>query len=245
MSLILEALRKSEAERQAAQLPGLIAPARPGRAHGARRGRWLLLPLVLLLGLAIGILAPRWWSAQVTPAPDPSQMTAIGESTPAGTDNGRAAEPAPPTAQSPASPASAPVTESQVRAEAPASAAQAVRPEDPPSQGASPSLPTLPSVPSVSPGAPSAAPQAADEASRIPDAAPLSNMPPGQRQQLPELRLTVHVFNEDPARRFALVDGRRVEQGASLGNGVVLREIRREGLLLDIDGQPWLLERPR
>lgn len=230
MSLILEALRKSEAERQAAQLPGLLAPAHRSSRRGAARSRWLLFPLVLALGLLIGWLGPRWWTP--TPAADSAADSAATA-----------------TEQDPAPPASSPADVIQMAPPAidtggspPAlPAGPADRPDQASADAARPAAPVEPSA-----AAPAALPApSAGNAPPVPDAAPLSQMPQAQRQQLPALRLSVHVFNDDAERRFALVDGRRVQDGADLGSGVRLREIRRDGLLLDVNGQPWLLERPR
>ncbi len=242
MSLILEALRKSEAERQAAQLPGLIAPASQARTRDKRRARWLLLPLVLLIGLVLGGLAPRWWSAEVASPPGEDATRAGEETAVPALSAEQASGSAPASGSSPAQAPNTPAATTAIPAQAPAPAPQAAEINSLPPVGADKTPADI-----ASSADPAQAPSrsAGPAAPPIPDAAPLASMPQGQRQQLPDLRLTVHVFNEDPGKRFALVDGRRVEQGASLSGGVTLREIRRDGLLLDINGQPWLLERPR
>jgi general secretion pathway protein B len=56
MSLILEALKKSEAERRLGQAPGLLSPAPAARR---RHGLW---PLLAVLVLAVGLsTAITWW----------------------------------------------------------------------------------------------------------------------------------------------------------------------------------------
>jgi general secretion pathway protein B len=65
MSLILEALKKSEANRRLGQAPDLGTPFTPAR-HG-RSPAWALLVIVLALGAGLW-----WWFGRATPAPAPA-----------------------------------------------------------------------------------------------------------------------------------------------------------------------------
>jgi general secretion pathway protein B len=68
MSLILEALKKSEANRRLGQAPDLGTPFTP-----VRRGRsplWAMLVIVLSLGIGLW-----WWLGRGTPAPAPAKPT--------------------------------------------------------------------------------------------------------------------------------------------------------------------------
>ena len=65
----------------------------------------------------------------------------------------------------------------------------------------------------------------------------------GTRASLPPLKLSMHVFGQDPAKRFAIIDGKRVAAGSLLGNGVV-EEIRRDGVVININGQRLLVPKP-
>lgn len=236
MSLILEALRKSEAERRAAELPGLIT-APPAREAQRRTpiGPWLtLLAGVLAAGLALGWLGTRWMQPHLADDRLQAPAAAVEPSSPPTPANPRAAQlaqQAVPMRQEPA-PAPPSLPQKEPVAALPAPAPTGI---DLPSPAIPPTLPPPQTQPADS--APVAAP--------IPDAVPLGQMPSAQRSRLPPLRLTVHVFNDEPERRFAIVDGRRVVEGDALGAGVLVRSIRRDGLLLDVDQQPWLLERPR
>ena len=71
----------------------------------------------------------------------------------------------------------------------------------------------------------------------------LATLSAGERAALPPLKLSVHVWNSDPSQRFAIVDGQRIIEGAALGNAVVA-EIRRDGIVLDVNGRRVLLPRP-
>ena len=54
-------------------------------------------------------------------------------------------------------------------------------------------------------------------------------LPQSVRDSLPEIRISVLVFAEDPDDRFALVNGQRMVEKDRLDSSVVLDEIRREG----------------
>ena len=89
-----------------------------------------------------------------------------------------------------------------------------------------------------------AAPASAPIATLAPGATPrvaasgitaLSDLDPETRKALPPLRLSMHMWNEEPSRRFAIVDGRRVVEGDRIGEATVTR-IEPDGLLLEWRG---------
>ena len=53
----------------------------------------------------------------------------------------------------------------------------------------------------------------------------------------------MHVYADEPARRFAIVDGQRVGEGALLGSGRVA-QIRRDGVVIEVNGRRVLLPKP-
>lgn len=61
------------------------------------------------------------------------------------------------------------------------------------------------------------------------------------RRQLPELQISLLVFSETPADRFVLIDGSRQAEGDTLGNGLELQEIRRDGVLFRFRNQTFLV----
>ncbi len=83
-----------------------------------------------------------------------------------------------------------------------------------------------------------AAPAPQEPASRAATAdapAPGSNpisfweLPQDVRDSLPDLHITVLVYAEEPTERFVLIGGKRLVEKEQVGQGVVLEEIRREG----------------
>ena len=71
----------------------------------------------------------------------------------------------------------------------------------------------------------------------------ISQLPPDKRGAMPPLKMSMHVWSEQPPQRFAIIDGQRVGEGARVPGGVVA-EIRRDGVVLDVDGNLYLLPRP-
>jgi general secretion pathway protein B len=243
MSLILDALRKSEAERRRGQAPS-IHSATPTPST-RRQPPWsTLLPIaggvLLLLAAAVFWLrddAPVTKEELVEDADSPSLVPAIH-------DAGAAPTAPPPAAATPpplpvAAPAAAP----------PAGAATApgvdalVKPAHPP--GVAPGAPTIASAPTNPAAVPAPPASAAAVDATPPDEAlpPMAVLDPTQRAALPPLKLSMHVYDVDPARRFAIIDGQRVTEGAQMGNAIVL-EIRRDGVVLDVAGRRVLLPRP-
>jgi general secretion pathway protein B len=83
-------------------------------------------------------------------------------------------------------------------------------------------------------------PSDADELEALP---PIAVLGAGERSALPPLKLSMHVFGSDSGKRFAIIDGQRVTEGSVLGAGVV-EQIRRDGVVLNVNGRRILLPRP-
>jgi hypothetical protein len=67
----------------------------------------------------------------------------------------------------------------------------------------------------------------------VPDEVPTwEELSPELRAQVPTLEIGMHRWHEDPSERFVLIDGRRVAEGEVAGQQLWLREIRRDGIVL-------------
>lgn len=57
-------------------------------------------------------------------------------------------------------------------------------------------------------------------------------LPPSIVQQLPDLRVSLYYYDDNPADRFVIINSKKHIQGDQIPGGVVLREIRKDGLVL-------------
>ena len=270
MSLILEALKKSEQQRRLGEAPTLGSPML------SVRGRRNLLPLFGAL-IAIAIVA-GWWLLRPAPSAPPARTVAAPSvDTPTPTPPMNRIKPT-------------------LARTAPARQAEAKRDPAPvkpmPSAGLDAIAPPLPIAPSVTdrPGSvtqlpptpaaiPAAVPRAADTGAPKPAIVPAPappaasvavapthapapthqpapvpvataptlpsvwDLPYATRKDLPNLALTMHVYANDPHERFVVIKGERHAEGDDLGDGVILREIRPDGMVLEFKGTRFVYPR--
>lgn len=280
MSLILDALKKSEAERQLGRAPGLTTPMPLRRSETGQRPRaWVRY--ALWLAAVAAAAAGATWLTRSTPAPaDGSRREvqatpppAVPSSTEPDRDARRAADAVAAVAEPPAVPPSGAAPDADAGTPtAPADSAPRVveaiaspprdpefesveretQPVAPVAASAPPALPAASARPPAPPPMPvPAATPVAEAATASPAAAPppealprLDQLGGPQRDALPPLKQTMHVYAESPAGRFVLIDGHRYREGDQISNSLRLLEIRRDGTVLQYDGLRFLLPRP-
>jgi general secretion pathway protein B len=71
----------------------------------------------------------------------------------------------------------------------------------------------------------------------------LGELPLSYRQTLPGFRLDVHVYADDPAQRFVMLDLERLGEGATSRAGLEIMEIQADGVVLRWDGQEFFYPR--
>ena len=218
MSLILEALRKSEAERRRDSTPDVALELPPPAPRASRSTPTWLWPVLLctLALLALGV----WLGARM-----------------AARDNAAVATPSvatrsPPTPEAPVATAPAPaqVIVDQPTAPVVAPAAPALTPATP--SAASPNAPALPPPPPV-PTVPTPAPPAPVHTAR-PTAS--NDAPDIANTSLPAVKLSMHMWDADPAKRFVILDGQRMGEGDRSGALSVIA-IERNGVVIERNGQ--------
>lgn len=246
MSLILDALRKSEAERRRGQAPDLFAPVaeRIAPATKPRIAMWSIAAGVLLVVVGIVFWPGQTPPERISPAAEtaadgtrdnPDASTAAITTAAPGTDIQPSASPAP----VPAAITDRPNPPKPVASEARIDQSAPVNPPDEVPLAAIAT--TAPAEIDSAPPPPLVDDNAGND--NEPALPTLATLDSATRATLPPLQLSMHVWNQDAARRFAIIDGQRLGEGGKLA-GAVVAEIRRDGVVLDIGGRQFLLPRP-
>lgn len=230
MSLILDALKKSEAERQRQRGPTLleVRVTQPRRRYPA----WVIAVGVLL---AVNILLLL---AFVVHRPVAAPVTAPG----AGVAAGAAAAVAPVAAPAPMTQSSLPASVAPMAAGAPPT----LLPASASDETGIPAAP-LRAVPESDPLADgqNSLGNPADDEPAVPagSAGHYSSLPSFSDVggDLPALRLDLHVYAQRARDRYALINMHRVHEGDVLPEGARVLAITREGVALDYRGQEFML----
>jgi general secretion pathway protein B len=233
MSFILDALKKSELERQRQTTPGLVESAmvRPRqRLPGWAIALCILLAINLLVLLVM--LARSWWTPRTQTRPvQAASSPAVG--VPAAAPSPNAAQP-----------------ETADRHFSPLDAAPVYAPE----------IPITATPPAAATAPPAAIRPPNDTWHAIRRRDPLLNdndykadddevlptineMNLTGSEALPELHLDVHVFATKATERFVFVNMRKYHEGATLQEGPTIERIRRDGVILSYHGLRFLLPR--
>lgn len=248
MSLILDALRKSDVERSRQQAPQ-VAGAATAAEEPEEPGRRWLLPVLALLGVNALLLA---WVLLRPQAPAPVEPVATTQPAAATTQQPDAAAAPPPAQQQlaqqrPAQQQPATVTpppqKAEVRSLVEESSAlnrfqTATRQ---PEARAADTTPT-PVAAAPTPAAPTAAEAEAAEATALdlPDASELVD---GGVMSREALTLELHYYADAASKRLAFIGGQRVSGGDVLSGGVGVVEIVRNGVVLEHRGRRYFLRR--
>jgi general secretion pathway protein B len=222
MSFILDALKKSEIERQRQSVPGLIdAPA--SLRHG-RLPLWALLLGALLAINIVVLIIVLMRSGGPSVAPTSARHDAPAADVKAPVD-----EHFSPLNQAPVYAPEIPVPPAEVSSNE--SAAQAAPRAL--AQRAAPHALRRPDPVLID-----EAPAENDEV--LPS---INEINLTGAQALPELHLDVHVFATKPADRFVFINMRKYKEGNTLQEGPVLERIRRDGVVLNYQGVRFILPR--
>lgn len=223
MSFILDALRKSDAERQRGAAPGLADVRYATRPD--RRSIWIPL-LAMVLVANIGFMAWQWYggrTASPTPLPaEPAAEATVPQVTPVPVPAVRAL--------ARESESSEPVVAPEVQSDFPDAPLTPPMPEPP--TAAAPSLPPVAAPPSASPRFVAA-----------PALPTVEQLIGAGTLDLPLLNLDLLVYNESPSIRFVVINGRKYREGTRLTEGPTVESITPEGAILVDQGQRFTLDR--
>jgi len=231
MSLILDALRKSERTRQQTLTGQLSASdAVPRRAHIPVP--WATLIGILLVANAL-VLAIIFWH---THASDSAAIIAVTPTPVKATSTVMAAPVYQPAIRSLAAEAAGNNPTAVANAVMPTAASVNTVSIAPATTSAGTTSPV--STPTTS------APLSSHVASvSADDAPPLDSLPLAFQQSLPPLHLDVHGYAQKPADRFVVINMRRYQTGETLKEGPKIIAITSQGVVLDYNGQRFLLPR--
>jgi general secretion pathway protein B len=229
MSFILDALKKSEAERQRQAGPALLEMriVRPAR-------RLPVWAVIVGVALVICVLVLAWVALQRTAAP-----ASVAGAAPATAAVPQAAAPAAGAAgtsgmigQQPAGPAAtvAPATAAPTRGVTPMTSVGAE------SQNSAAAADDNPADVAPAEPAPASASPSHSGTAGLRNYAELGG-------KLPELRLDLHVYAAKPADRYAFINMHKVREGEVTSEGVAVKEITPDGVVLEYQGTEFLLGR--
>jgi general secretion pathway protein B len=221
VSFILDALRKSEHERQRTAMPGIAQVP-----FGLPRRQMPAWPIVVIVVLVIAVLAlgAAWWrstrqqSIAATDPPAPAR-TEIPLPLPPPTAIAMPPAPifsAPPAAESAVEPAAAPN-------------------ERPPATAATRSGDSASETTFARDDAVEAEPAAEDPT--LPSAEALA----AEGVAVPRLRLELHAYSARPSDRFVFINGTKYLEGATLAEGPRIVSIAPNGAVLQYLGHRFLL----
>lgn len=226
MSFILDALKKSEIERQRQATPGLMDPgmARPR----ARLPLWAIVLIALLLAVNLIVLL-----FVLMHNGKPSAQPQAQRTEPSGAPR------IPPAAsQEPFSPLDAPPVYAP---EIPVAGADGAANSPSPS-GRSAQNPAA-AAGTHALRRPDPLLTDADTKSDQEVLPTISEINLTGTQALPDLHLDVHVFATKPAERFVYINMRKYHEGAALEEGPTIERIRRDGVVLNFHGLRFILPR--
>jgi general secretion pathway protein B len=244
MSFILDALKKSEIERQRQTEPGLMDT--PIHRRGNRLPLWALLLGALLLINTVVLIVVLMRNASpgapaapaVAPAAAPAAAPTPGPAKLAEDKKAAAtADHFSPLDSAPVYAPEIPVT----AAEGSYAGSGSAHPAAP--LVVAPLAPPLHSAPRI---AHRQDPLLTDDDTRadneevLPSINELNLSGP---QTLPELHLDVHVYATNPAERFVYINMHKYHEGAVLQEGPTVEHIRRDGVVLNLQGLRFILPR--
>lgn len=256
MSFILDALKKSENERQRQAGPGF---ATVPESSGARpRKIWPFVVAVLLAVnlVVIGAILMRDRPARTTPDIRP---TAQPSASPSGTQSSNSPRRAPASTSSTTSTAPEPAEQATAAGDAPAttgpgpdrqvrSLAEEVRGGRSTGAvaGGDSGEAAATAEPAPTPASAAATRQASTPTRQAPSSS-VDSMPTSNDLRLegfltgPPLHLDLHVYYPDHQRRVVFISGSKYREGDTIKGGTLVREIVPEGVILEERGRRYLL----
>ena len=272
MSYILEALRKSQQERELGYVPTLQTLTLSTEEEGARPSLWILLAVILAaLAVVIALYSALRGGAGVS-----EPIETVGQGTQAAVPGKAGQEPAKsmdapplagsprpaPTSSDPRRPASMPSVPEPAKPEPTAPAIVMDAPAAPPPPVRETPAATQPlAAPANATGDKVPADLIADieafkrevrdEQSETVSAAKTEETVPPQdlrlpkdvRGRLPEFIMSAHIYDKEPTKRFVLINGLKTREGEESREDITVEQILPDGAVLSFDGHRFFQRR--
>lgn len=257
MSYILDALKKSEKERQRGTAPDLLTVQEPVLREKNKRRVWpyiVIAVLILSAGLAALRLIPRQSdnkkagastvALQKSGPKTAESLQTDGSQTITTQPDIKKTEVPPPANTNRENSFKTPlaITKKEERPIAQKATAQSKQTEQPAIKKAA--QPVQTSQPALKPGIPASAPSQVS-----PDVKPVLNEPapvpvPGKiyhsgdlpasvQQNLPAVNMSIFMYSEDPASRMVRINGQTLREGQYISEGLKVEEIKPDGVILN------------
>ena len=232
MSYILDALRKSDQQRQRGSTPTLLTvqttPTNPGRPRYLLNG--VIAAVLISAGILVGWLQP-WQNERAEPvASSPAASGSTRDVPP--TSYGSAESPGRPQQEALRQPPTA-----AVEAENPPTRVTLTQQEpafaDDSSASPQPAPDTQSAATGLLPVKPGATAKASDEAEKV---MALNDLPPTIRREIPAIAIMFHAYSSDPAERRVMINGNMTKEGEALADGLGLQQITPDGVILVYKG---------
>ena len=239
MSILLEALRKSEKNQHTRAAPTIHTDDQPDPVSEPLPTGWLALMLVITLFVS-GWFVWRQYRLPAESFQAPVAETTVKadvDSTPVQAEKrGVRAEPSNP---------STTVSSAQTR-----TPVESYDPPEPVEQGPAGEAATTQSDDAqivservVTSAQSEPEPEAEEYRPGEPQPIGYWDLPDSVRANVPEIKFSVLVYAKNPADRFVLINGQRLGEGSSAQPGLVVKEIRRDGVLFSYRLYQFLVER--
>lgn len=260
MSYILNALRKSERERQAMQ-PVTVTDRIAIEQPPARQGLAKVIVVLVVINVAIlayflgiaphlpqGISGKGEQEAVSSVKSNPPVVSAGNTPTPskatpaAKTSEPRNQTPAPEKPVTPKKPVPEPVKPSIAAAQPLKSVPPAtLEPAKPSKPSAAEPVNNAPPLPAETPEPEGKKPEAmARPRNTVPT---LQDLPADVRQSLPSLPINVFSYSSTPAERFVMIDMVKYVPGQTIKNDIELQEILEDGIIVRYEGRVFKINR--
>jgi len=221
VSYILDALRKSEEERQRGIVPDVLTVQRAATKAAEKRR---FLSFFLLAVLLFNACVVAWWLSPWQPA----KREAVREKNKVAGSETMAVSPATNTkvvAQGGPAPLPHPVQRKEVSGGTSSSAGK---------EKASETLALMPQTTAKQPVSdPQGGGQGGDKERKLPT---LKELPSSVQEGLPELSISLHYYASNPASRIVSVNDRTMREGEELTVGLKLEEITQDGAIFSYRG---------